>query len=108
MNTTAQTDQDLIDQAVIHVAQEVENINWDNIDEYLEDVLSIVEVHEKPMGAEPDKKYLEYYKLLVSFGGPNIWVHAYSHHTEVIGFWGSSKHSAWCSNDVIYDFLSTM
>ena len=107
MNTAEQqmTEQDLIDQAVIAVAEEVGNLTLDKVYDFVGDCLELVEVHEKPMGAEPSREYLKQFRILATYGGPNIWIHAYDYHTEIEGFWGSSKYTVWLPNTEIYDYL---
>jgi len=82
---------------VLNIVKQLENpdlIDWANQDErsafdYLQDALDIQYI------VDSKKEYLGA-RILVTFGGPNIWIN--TQYNEVEGYWWSDK-STWSYKD---------
>jgi len=95
---TKQTDQEMLDEHVQHIVEIVETGDYDDaIGECCGwDYLSSALDYEWLLY---DDKTLKGARILVSFGGPNIWINTVT--AQVEGYWGSSSVVRHYRNDAL-------
>ena len=89
-NTSNETEERLIDMCE-DICNEIREVKISGFD-YLDDVLDINYI-------TTQDKMCKGARLLVAFGGPNIWIDTASQ--EVEGYWGSDRVTRWYSKDYI-------